>query len=192
MIYADAGSRWINEDAPVDHYPIAVGNHAAEASARRFAAASGAAVVLRFGIFYGPGAAHSEQIMALARRHIGFLAGRPDTYMSSIHLTDAAAAVVAALRSPEGTYNIVDDEPVTKRDNVDAMADAVGVKPWLTGPGHLALLLGDRLNSMTRSLRVSNARFRSVTSWQPRYPSVREGYREMAVQDKRTPTDRRL
>ncbi|MBW0013872.1 NAD(P)-dependent oxidoreductase, partial [Mycobacterium sp.] len=126
MIYHDGGDHWIDEDWNVDRYPIAAGNHAAESSARRFAESGGDAVILRFGLFYGPGAAHSEQIMALARRHIAFQAGRADTYMSSIHLADAASAVVAALQCPAGTYNIVDDDPVTKKQNSQAMGKAVG------------------------------------------------------------------
>jgi hypothetical protein len=60
------------------------------------------------------------------------------------------------------------------------MADAVGAKPWISGPGRLALVLGDRTTSMTRSLRVRNTRFRSATGWKPGYPSVREGYLAMA------------
>lgn len=179
MIYRAGGDRWIDETWPTDAYFIATGNHGAEANTQRF---GGAAVILRFGMFYGPGAAHSEELMALARRHIGFAAGRPDSYVSSIQLADAADAVVAALDCPGGTYNIVDDEPVTARENVDAMAAAVGAKAWLRGPGRGALLLGDRTTSMTRSLRVSNARFRAATGWEPRYPSVREGYSAMAAQ----------
>src|SRR5437660_1777004 len=167
MIYRDGADRWLDENWPTDHYPIAAGNHTSEANARRFGDTAGIAVILRFGIFYGHGAAHSEQIMALARRHIGFQAGRPDGYMSSIHLRDAANAVIAALDSAGGTYNIVDDEPITKRDNTMAMADAVGAKPWISAPGRLTLLLGDRTTSMTRSLRVSNALFRSATTWPP-------------------------
>lgn len=182
MIYRDGADRWIDESWPTDHYPAAVGNHAAEANARRFGEADRMAVILRFGVFYGRGAAHSEQIMGMARRHIGFQAGRPQRYVSSIHLVDAANAVVAALKSPAGTYNVVDNEPVTARDNALAMAAAVGAKPWLIGPGRLALLLADRTTSMTRSLRVSNARFRASTAWEPQYPSVREGYRAMAAQ----------
>jgi nucleoside-diphosphate-sugar epimerase len=180
MIYADGADGWINEDHPVDHYPIARGNHAAEASAQRFADAGGCAIVLRFGVFYGHGAAHSEQIVALARRHIGFVPGAGDGYLSSIHVADAAAAVVAALNRQGGTFNVVDDEPVTKRDHARMCAEAVGTRPWVTGPGRLGLLLGDRLTSLTRSLRVSNKRFRTATGWSPRYPSVREGYQEMA------------
>jgi nucleoside-diphosphate-sugar epimerase len=162
MIYHDGGDHWINEESPVDHYPIASGNHAAETSARRFAESGSDAVILRFGLFYGPGAAHSEQIMAMARHHIAFQAGRRDAYMSSIHLSDAANAVVAALECPGGTYNIVDDDPVTKKQNAQAMAEAVDTKTWITGPGRLAIVLGDRTTSMTRSLRVSNGRFRAT------------------------------
>jgi nucleoside-diphosphate-sugar epimerase len=180
MIYRDGADRWLDEDWPTDHYPIAAGNHAAEANARRFGETGSTPVVLRFGIFYGRGAAHSEQIMAMARRHIGFQAGRPDSYVSSIHLADAANAVVAGLECPGGTYNIVDDEPVTTRANVLAMATAVGARPWIRGPGRLAVLLGDRTTSMTRSLRVSNTRFRRAAGWEPLHPSVREGYRAMA------------
>lgn len=181
MIYRDGGDSWIDERWAVDRFPISAGNHAAEASARRFAESGGAAVTLRFGVFYGPGAAHSEQLMDLAQRHLAFQAGSRDSYQSSIHLADAATAVVAALDCAGGTYNIVDDDPVTKAQNTRALAAAVGVRPWVTGPGRLASLLGDRTTSMTRSLRVRNSRFRAATDWKPRYRSVREGYRAMAA-----------
>ncbi|WP_199254700.1 NAD-dependent epimerase/dehydratase family protein [Mycolicibacterium mengxianglii] len=181
MIYRDGGDRVLDEDCPVEHYPIAAGNHAAEASAARMVDSGAAAVVLRFGLFYGPGAAHSEQIMRWARRHVAFQAGRQQGYMSSIHLADAARAVVAALECPSGVYNIVDDHPVTREQHAQAIMAAVGCGAFVTAPGRLALLLGDRATSLTRSLRVSNARFRDGTGWKPRYPSVWEGYRSMAV-----------
>jgi nucleoside-diphosphate-sugar epimerase len=181
MVYTDGGPEWIDEDHPVDHYPATRGNHAAEAGAHRFAENGGCATILRFGLFYGRGAAHSEQILALARRHIGFVPGPADNHTSSIHVSDAAEAVTAALTCEGGTYNIVDDRPVSKREYAQACADAVGVTAWIEGPGRLGLLLGDNLTSLTRSLRVSNARFREQTHWRPRYPSVYEGYRYMAA-----------
>jgi nucleoside-diphosphate-sugar epimerase len=183
MVYADGGDEWIDEDHPVDHYPISRGNHAAEANAHRFAEAGECATILRFGVFYGRGAAHSEQILQLARHHIGFAPGRRESFISSIHLTDAAEAVVAALTCPGGTYNIVDDQPVTKRQYADACARAVETMLWIKTPGRLGLLLGNRLTSLTRSVRVSNARFRDVSRWRPRYPSVYQGYRAMAFAD---------
>jgi nucleoside-diphosphate-sugar epimerase len=102
--------------------------------------------------------------------------GPPDSYVSSIHVADAAAAVALALHAPAGTFNIVDDEPLTKREYAQALARAAGTAMWLRGPGRVALLFGDRPTSLTRSLRVSNARFRTVTGWAPRYPSAREGW----------------
>lgn len=175
MVYRDQGGRWIDEDAPVDRYPMALGNLAAEAAAARFTEAGGVGIALRFGWFYGPGAAHSEQLLDLARRHVCVMLGRPDGYLSSIHVADAAHAVVAALTAPAGTYNVVDDEPLTKRAYADALARAARTPIRVRVPGRGALLFGDRLTSLTRSLRVSNARLRSATGWAPRYPSAREG-----------------
>jgi nucleoside-diphosphate-sugar epimerase len=176
MLYCDQGARWVDEEGPVDRYPMARGNLAAEANAHRFSEAGGTGIVVRFGWFYGPGAAHSEQLLALARRHLGMVLGPPDSYVSSIHVADAAAAVAAALHAPAGTFNIVDDEPLTKREYADALARATGTTMWLRGPGRAALVFGDRLTSLTRSLRVSNAQFRTATGWAPRYPSAREGW----------------
>jgi nucleoside-diphosphate-sugar epimerase len=65
-------------------------------------------------------------MFALARHHIAIVLGRPDSYVSSIHLADAVAAVVAALRAPAGFFNIVDDEPLTKRAYAKALAAAAG------------------------------------------------------------------
>jgi nucleoside-diphosphate-sugar epimerase len=176
MVYADRGDEWIDEDVAPDPYPNARGNLAAEASAARFTEAGGSGIVLRLGLFYGPGARHSEQFLAMARRHVVPLVGHPETYLSSIHMTDGGAATIAALDVAAGTYNVVDDEPLTKREYAQAVAAAAGKQPWLRGPGRLALLFGHRMASLTRSMRVSNRRFREASGWQPRYPSAREGW----------------
>ena len=103
MIYPDSDDRWIDESVAPDKFPLAQGNLAAEANAKRFTDAGGTGVVLRFGWFYGPGATHSEEAFALGRRHLYMQLGRPDTYVSSIHMHDAAQAVVAALDAASGT-----------------------------------------------------------------------------------------
>lgn len=176
MLYADRGALWIDEDLPPDDYPNTQGNLAAEASANRFTEAGGSGVILRLGLFYGPTARHSQQFLSLARHHIVPVIGSPDSYVSSIHVRDGGEAVVAALNAAAGVFNVVDDEPLTKREYASALAAAVGTRPWVQGPGRLALLLGDRLTSLTRSLRVSNRRFREATGWKPRYQSAREGW----------------
>ena len=176
MVYPDRGDAWIDEDVEPDPYPNARGNLGAEASAKRFSEAGGIGVVLRLGLFYGPGARHSEQFLAMARHRVVPLVGTATSYLSSIHMIDGGAAVAAALHVPAGTYNVVDDEPLTKRDYAEALAFAAGKRPWVRGPGRLAFLLGHRMASLTRSMRVSNRRFREASGWQPRYPSAREGW----------------
>jgi nucleoside-diphosphate-sugar epimerase len=91
-------------------------------------------------------------------------------------MADGGAAVAAALHARAGTFNVVDDEPLTKRGYADALAAAARTTAWLRFPGRAALLLGGRTTSLTRSLRVSNARLRHATGWAPRYPSAREGW----------------
>ena len=176
MIYPDRGEAWVDEGGAPDDYPMARANLAAEASANRFSAAGGAGVVLRFGWFYGPGARHSEEFFAMARRRVAIMMGPPGGYVSSIHVADGGAAVVAALAVPAGTYNVVGDEPLTKRRYADALSVAAGKAAWLRVPGRSALLLGHRSTSLTRSLRVSNRRFREASGWTPTYPSAREGW----------------
>lgn len=176
--YADRGDEWIDEDVPLD-VPDAFGTAvAAEEATERFTDAGGTGVVLRFGSFYGPGSEQTDVLLRWARRHVGFLVGRPDEYVSSIHVADAGAAVAAALSVPAGTYNVVDDEPVTKGRLAAAVGEAVGARPWVHVPGRLTplLLRGQPAAALlVRSQRVSNARFRSATGWSPRYPSVDEG-----------------
>jgi nucleoside-diphosphate-sugar epimerase len=176
MIYPDRGAEWIDETVPPEAYPMAEANLAAETNNRRFTAAGGAGVLLRFGWFYGPGATHSEEFYALARRHVCIQMGKPHTYVSSIHVADAGRAVAAALDTPAGTYNVVDDEPLTKRAYADALAHAADTSAWLRVPGRAAHLLGNRTTSLTRSLRVSNREFKRASAWAPRYPSAREGW----------------
>jgi len=176
MLYRDHGNSWVGEDAPTDDYRIAKGNIAAESSANRFSRSGGIGVVLRFGWFYGPGARHSEQMLTAARHHVALVPGPSATFLSSIHMADAGTAVVAALEAPAGAFNVVDDEPLTKREYAQALSRAAGKALCLRLPGRSAALLGDRLTSLTRSLRVSNQRFKSATGWAPRYPSAREGW----------------
>lgn len=150
-------------------------------NATRFTAAGGNGVILRLGWFYGPGATHSEEFFALARRHVCVMMGRPDTYVSSIHVTDAGRAVAAALEAPAGIYNVVDDEPLTKRRYADALASAAQTKAWLRAPGRAGLLLGNRTTSLTRSLRVSNDKFCTTTGWTPHHRSAVEGWKATAA-----------
>lgn len=180
MLYRDNGADWIDEKSPVDQFPMAVGNHAAEASANGFTRKGGTGIVLRFGFFYGPGATHSEEFLAMAKWRLCTQIGPAGSYVSSIYMKDAGTAVVHALNAPAGTYNVVDDVPLTKHDYASALARAAGRKYFLRLPGRAALLLGNKTTSLTRSVRVSNERFKETTGWRPGFPSANEGWMDLA------------
>lgn len=176
--YPDCGAEWIDESVAPDTsikrlLPTLEGEHLVEA----FTTEGGRGVVLRFGLFYGPGNRANDEALRLARLRSTPIAGRDDSYMSSIHTEDAATAVVAGLAAPGGIYNVVDDEPLTRREYLDAFAAAFGLEHLrLTPPGALRAVAGSAAKALTASQRVTNRHFKHTTGWAPAYPSAREGW----------------
>jgi nucleoside-diphosphate-sugar epimerase len=171
--YADQGDAWIDEDSPLDHVGPFVGAAAAEAAAARFAASGGAGVVLRFAQFHGPGSSHVEAFNRLIRTRVNPFVGDPDSYTSFIHADDAGTAVAAALGVPSGTYNVADDEPLTRAEAGRVVAAAVGVRPPKTLPGPLRAAMPASAKLLAKSLRISNRRFKEASGWAPSHPSIR-------------------
>lgn len=177
FLYEDGGDRVLDEDARLVDGPIAEPTYAGERATHPITEAGGRAVVLRFGLFYGPNASMVDEWLALAKFGRTTLAGAPNGYQPSVHLDDAAAAVVAALAAPAGIYNVA-EEPLTKRDYLAAFAAAFGLRraPTPTPGWLLRLLAGRGVRYLAGSQRVSSARFREATGWTPRYPSARAGW----------------
>ena len=180
--YPDGGSEWIDETAPPDESiamlrPTLEGERMVD----RFTAEGGRGIVLRFGSFYGPTARMIDEALRLARWRLSMMAGKPGGYVSSIHTDDVAGAAVAALDAPAGIYNAVEDEPVTRRDYLDAFSSAFGVGKLRPMPTWLVkLTAGSGAEAVIRSQRVSNRKLRDATGWSPRYTSVREGWPAVA------------
>ena len=168
--YRDGGDDWLDEDTPYEAPGFTQSVETAEAAAH---AVDG--VVLRFGMFYAPDAAHTLDIVRLARKRVAALIGKPEAYASQIHAEDAGSAVVAALTAPPGTYNVVEDEPMRREDIFAVLAEVLGTKPPRKVPTTVAKLGGAKSTMLMRSQRVSNRRFKDATGWSPRYPSQREG-----------------
>lgn len=176
FLYADGADRWLDETAPIAPNSVTASSVDAEREAGRLAMEGTSAVVLRFGSFYGPDSAHTLEAIKFARRGIGTTPGARKSYLAPINTDDAAAGVVAAvIEAPPGTYNVVDDEPVTREEFDHALAAAVGREKLRPMPGVFVRLLGEKLDHAIRSQRVSNQALRDRTTWRPRYPSVRHG-----------------
>ena len=176
FLYADGGAEWIHEDDPIRPNSITASAVEAENQARRVTEHGRTAVVLRFGSFYGPDSTHTLTVLRLARLGLAITPGRRDGYLSSVSTDDAAATVVAAATvAPGGTYNVVDDEPVTRDEFDRVLARAVGRRRLRPMPELMLRGMGDKLDHVSRSQRVSNQAIRVATNRRPRYPSVREG-----------------
>jgi 2-alkyl-3-oxoalkanoate reductase len=179
--YPDRGDEWIDEDVPFDAPGFTRSVLEAERQAARFTESGGTGVVLRFGQFYGPDASHTRTLVQSARRRMFPVPGPSDAYTAAIQLDDAAAAVVAALDAPARAYNVVDDEPLTRREFSNQLGQAVGARPPRRLPAWFSRLGGAKTSLLARSQRVSNRRFKEATGWAPAYPSAREGWRAVVA-----------
>jgi nucleoside-diphosphate-sugar epimerase len=155
-----------------------------------FADDSRTTAVLRFGLFYGPRARGTDDALKLARWRLSSLAGKPGAYMSSVHVDDVATAAVAALNVPTGVYNVSDDEPLTRREYLDAFSAAFGLRKLAIVPGGVfRVVAGKAARALTASQRCRNARFREAAGWAPQYPNARKGWAAAAaVRDKKDAT----
>jgi len=178
-IYADNGDVWVDEGSPVKPARYNRTTLDAEASAERFTRFGGIGVVLRFGYFYGPDAGGATLDMIEFVRKGWAPAPAPEGFISSISHDDTATAAVAALGVPAGIYNVVDDEPVRRREFFGSLAQALGVPPPKFPPKWVGRLMGGVGETLTRSLRISNRKFRDASGWAPKYPSVRDAWPDL-------------
>ena len=178
-IYADNGDGWVDERSPQKPARYNRTTLDAARSAERFTRGGGTGVVLRFGWFYGPDAGGATLDM------IGFVrkgwspAPGPEGFISSISHDDTATAAVAALGVPAGTYNVVEDAPVRRREFFGSLGVALGAPPPKFLPKWVGRMMGGVGETLTRSLRISNRRFRDASGWAPKYPSVRDAWPDL-------------
>ena len=175
-IYRDGGDNWLDERAPIKpaRYNAAVLN--AEAAAARVAQGGEIGIVLRFGLFYGADSGYTRDMIKYVRNGWAPAFGSPAGFVSSISHDDAASAVIAALGATTGVYNIVDDEPVRRREYYDSLAAALRVAPPRFPPAWLARVFGSIGETLARSQRIANGKFKRETGWRPSIPSVPDGW----------------
>jgi nucleoside-diphosphate-sugar epimerase len=182
--YPDRGDEWIDSDTPPVPNPLLQSTMTAESEVERFAKSGHRGIVLRMGGFYGPTTSTTQYMLRMARYGLAMVVGRADAYQSLIWVDDAALAVIDALfKGSSGIYDVVDDEPLQRRELVAALADALG-RGWLLRPPTVLFrfLAGKQLMFMTRSQRVSNRKLKTETGWTPMVASAKLGLRLSVVQ----------
>lgn len=155
-------------------------------------------VILRYGMFYGPGTWYSpdgdvgRQVKARKFPLIGDGVG----IFSFVHIDDAAVATAKAVTAPPGIYNVVDDHPVRFSEWLPAFAHAVGAKRPLKVPVWLArVAAGGAMVTWMQTLKgATNARAKSALRWTPRHASFKHGFKhgfEGILDEGRTGSDSR-
>ncbi|HVK80184.1 MAG TPA: NAD(P)H-binding protein [Verrucomicrobiae bacterium] len=123
-------------------------------------------IILRGGLFYGPGTGFDNDWFARAAAGKLRLPEDGSDYVSLAHIADMADATVAALKAwpTRQTLIIADDTPAQWRDVFGYVAELAGAQPPAEG-GRRGF----------PSFRASNALARQILNWAPRYRDYRMG-----------------
>ncbi len=140
--------------------------------------------VLRYGAFYGPhtSIAKDGSIVQAVRRRKLPLVGEGAGVWSFVHIEDAASATAAAVEAGRGgVYNVVDDEPAPVSEWLSFLAHCAHAQPPRQVPAWMArLLIGEHVVAVMNEIRgVSNGKIKRELDWTPRWPSWREGFRDV-------------
>jgi nucleoside-diphosphate-sugar epimerase len=139
------------------------------------------AIVLRYGLFYGPGNPATEELVALVRRRRLPRVRNDGGLLPYIHVDDVVTATIAALeRAPSGSvFDIVDDHPASFSEMVSELARVSGAPTPLMVPAWLVRLAAPYMaRFLSMRLPLSNGRARQELEWAPTYPSYRDGLRK--------------
>lgn len=168
MLSASGSDAWSDEDTAVASAEGITGSAFAASIAMEGAvrASDHDWVILRGGLFYGPGTGFDDDWFARAHAGKLRLPGDGADFVSPVHISDMAAATVAAVEHwpSRQTLIIADDEPARWRDVFGFIARSVGAAP--PEPGGRAGF---------PSFRVSNRRAKAALNWTPHYTSYRVG-----------------
>lgn len=178
-VYADRAGGWVDERSVADATEAAgVQRLRAEAQWRALAEERGiASALFRLPGLYGPGRNALLQLAQGRARHVV----RPGLLFNRLHVDDLATVVIASMQRPcvDGLYLPADDEPAPPQE---VLAFAAQLGDFAMPP---AVAWDDPALSPTlRRFYESNKRIdsrgtREALGWQPRFPSYREGLRDL-------------
>jgi nucleoside-diphosphate-sugar epimerase len=123
-------------------------------------------LILRGGLFYGPGTGFDDDWFERARAGKLRLPGDGSDFVSLLHIADMAAATAAAVKHwpSRQTLIIADDEPARWQDVFGFVAQSIGAPA--PEPGGRAGF---------PSFRVRNTRAKAALNWTPFYANYRIG-----------------
>ncbi|MEJ2710847.1 MAG: NAD(P)-dependent oxidoreductase [Anaerolineales bacterium] len=185
LIYGDHNSDWVDENTPIPAQQPEVLQSAVDLERIVQKAASERnlpAIVLRFGRFYCYDSAQTQGMFEMIRQGRFPVIENGAAYWSIINVDDAAKAVLKAMENYENglgqIFNVSDDEPVSLRDQINYIAEILGVIKPAQVPISVARrrLAPGSIEMLLTSIRCRNQLVKEKLNWAPQYPTYREGY----------------
>jgi nucleoside-diphosphate-sugar epimerase len=139
-------------------------------------------VILRYGMFYGPQTPSTVAMIDMVRKRRLPVVRGDSGQLPLIHVDDAVSATVLALEAaPAGAvYEIVDDEPASLSQIVEAIAEYTGSPQPFKVPGWLPRLVAPYMARLTSvRMPLSNAPAKTDLGWHPEYRTMRDGLARM-------------
>ncbi len=141
------------------------------------------AVVLRYGLVYGPEVPSTVAMTRRLRKRQVFVPGGANGVASFVHADDAAQATVAVLEAdqPSAVYNVVDDEPLPLMAYLSLSSQLARAPLPRKAPAWLIRLAAPILaEAFFTQLPLSNSRAKNELGWTLAYPTLREGLPQTA------------
>ncbi|XMM84525.1 epimerase [Stenotrophomonas maltophilia] len=178
-VYADREGGWIDEHSTADATQAAGTQRLlAESQWQALAQARGiASAVFRLPGLYGPGRNALLQLSQGRARHVV----RPGLVFNRLHVQDLASVIIAAMQRAEahGLYLPSDDEPAPPQD-VLAFAAQLGGFAMPPAVAWDDPAVGPTLRRFyASSKRIDSRGTRAALAWAPRFPTYREGLRDL-------------
>ncbi|CAH9102181.1 unnamed protein product [Cuscuta epithymum] len=179
-IYGDCDGAWVNEEFPA--------RPTSESAKARLAAEEGwlqlgldlevAAQVFRLGGIYGPNRSAVDTILKKGNLSRSQVMRSSKNFTSRIHVADICQALNASIQNPcpGRVYNIVDDDPASRKE-VLRFAQSLVEKKWPDRVIKQCNPNGDSLDkgAYRGEKRVSNARMKEELGVKLLYPTYKSG-----------------
>lgn len=217
-VYEVAGypeNQVVTEEAQLERFPLRRGHYSAaklQAEALVTAAMSKyscAAVVLRPGTIYGPGAEIYTNMMGISLAGRFFVVfGDGESQLPLVHVDNAVAAIIECVShsaADNEIFNVVDDDRVTKRVYMDRVVKALCPNAkvvycpislllaltWLQEKlfgifGRRPFLTVYRLVSSQKRIRYSASKIRNMMGWRP-HVSFDQAVEQLIGEHRRAP-----
>jgi nucleoside-diphosphate-sugar epimerase len=181
-VYGDRKGDWVDETTPpAPSSARSKERHGAECAWQDLAKRQDVTLsVLRLAGIYGPGRNSLERLIAGTEKRID----KPEQVFNRIHLDDITATVLAAIEAggaADGVFNLADDEPAPPQDIVTYAAGLLGVEPPPLIPWEQADLTPMGRSFYLETKRVRNDKIKTVLGVALKYPTYREGLRDLAA-----------